>query len=266
MDLVTVTPVPKICTVPTLRQASGSGAVWPKSIYWGLGMRGSGLTWSLAHEQLSRLGAHHGTAAETKVLRSLLRVEPTALDGLVISLQAACQWLRDAGQPEAAQQLSQQQQQALNAAACSSVPQQPSASSSPASQLDATAPKPLPPARNRPQVNEAGKQDPARRPEFRRVTRQVSIFATSIDLRFRPASVSWSMLLHPTPGSYDLWPQHETGPLSMCLGMQQLHRHAPHCNAVCHAAHSQCHGVRLTVTAVTAGASAAAAACAALQA
>ncbi len=97
------------CELPVLwRQGSSPRVVWARRLFMGLGAS-SGLDWTTAAGQLRQLGARQCTAEERRLLLSLPPVPRGHVDTRVITIDAACQWLRSIGQPEAATQLSQHQ-------------------------------------------------------------------------------------------------------------------------------------------------------------
>ena len=110
LDTAAVTAVSgAVCAVPIVwRRATGTGAVWAKRMYDGLGIGArSWPLWETALEQLKRLGARLCTGTESRLLRTLPGVSPTMSVTYVMGVHAASRWLVSVGQPEAARQLSE---------------------------------------------------------------------------------------------------------------------------------------------------------------
>ena len=136
LDSVLLAAAPTVCTVPVIWQrASGSGIVWVKAMYEGLGVRSPTLL--EAQQQLKTLGARLCTVPEKQLLLTLPGVHPSVTDIRVIDVDSASQWLRMVGQPEAASQLSRHRQP-LRAAADSSAARPETTGPAPASK-EATA-------------------------------------------------------------------------------------------------------------------------------
>ncbi len=105
-------------------RASGVGLVWGKPMHEDLGVAAaSGPAWPTAREQLKRLGARLCTPAEKRLL-ARPGVGATRRDVLMVSISAACQWLRSVGEQTAAEQLSQCQQPLLTASPASAAAEQ----------------------------------------------------------------------------------------------------------------------------------------------
>jgi len=100
------------CELAIIRQhSSDTGVLWAKQLFVSLDVAASsGMTWSEAYGALKRLGARVGRSAELRLLRTLRCARGLKHNVLLLGLDSACQWLRDAGRPDAAAQLLQSQQ------------------------------------------------------------------------------------------------------------------------------------------------------------
>ena len=106
------------CTVPIIwKLRSGGGVVWFRALYLSLAIQHPSYGW--ARQQLQRRGARHCTAEERQLLLTLPGLQPSARmpTTVVISISAACQWLRSVGERQAADELSQHQRPELPPAA-----------------------------------------------------------------------------------------------------------------------------------------------------
>ena len=106
------------CAVPIIWETgSGFPMVWFRGLYLSLGFgERSRPSYSSAYRKLRQGSSRMCNAAEKQLLLTLPGVSPCLPDTLVVSIKAACQWLRRIGQLRAAEQLCQHQQPVAAAA------------------------------------------------------------------------------------------------------------------------------------------------------
>ena len=106
LDNVVLTAASWTCEVPLLwERKTGATLVLAIAMHAGLGIGRSGPSWPWAREQLNKLGARVCTAAEMQQFRMHPDMRRGLPPCLVVCLDAACQWLLDIGQMEAAERL-----------------------------------------------------------------------------------------------------------------------------------------------------------------
>ncbi len=115
LDSVSVTAASgATCAVPIVWElGSGCGVVWFKAMFMGLGIKSPSFV--PARSQIRQRGGRLSTAVERQLLHTVPDPDITAnarsfRNTTVVSIDAACQWLRDVDQEEAADQLCQHQQ------------------------------------------------------------------------------------------------------------------------------------------------------------
>ncbi len=115
LDSVSVTAASgATCAVPVVWElGSGHGVVWFKAMFMGLGIRSPSFV--TARSQIRQRGGRLSTAAERQLLHTVPGPNTSAnarsiRNTTVVSIDAACEWLRDVDQEEAADQLCQHPQ------------------------------------------------------------------------------------------------------------------------------------------------------------
>ena len=100
------------CVVPIVWELeTGSGVVWFRAMY--LSLRIKRPEYNRARNQLKQGGGRLCNAGERRLLLTVPGSEPSTRymrSPIVVSIDAACQWLREVGEVQAAEQLSQHPQ------------------------------------------------------------------------------------------------------------------------------------------------------------